>query len=307
MTGPAAGDQEEVLRAVPDTPTGGTDAPRRGTAAPIPAAESPERWRQVRAVLTASRQELSHLAASLYPDLPRVGATDLLSRAEWLPGAPLSLDDLPLTWVERPPPPVVDASGPASAHIRPVREAGRRYASYADAVAGLDRPALFENRPSYRLLGAALAGPPALRLALTSYFEGMELGHSVAHELAVIEREDVPGIRQHPGHRRLVRGHGLHRLWVVGGQVQRDRGAAAAAEDVPTGEPVLVQHRDRVRALAGHRDRGRAARQPAPRVAPPVVGQHRVLVGQEALSQLAAAFTDAARWVQPSEGRAQPG
>ncbi len=185
---------------MPDTPIGGPDTPSRGTAATTPAATtpaagSPERWRQVRAVLTANRQELSHLAASLYPDLPRVGATDLLSRAEWLPDAPLGLDDLPLTWVERPPSPVADTSGPVSAHVRPVRETGRRYASYADAVAGLDRPALFENRPSYRLLGAAMAGAPALRLALTSYFEGMELGHSVAHELAAAWAEAGAGAR----------------------------------------------------------------------------------------------------------------
>jgi len=135
-------------------------------------------------VLTANRQELSRLAARLYPDLPRAGSTDLLTRAEWLPDAPLALDDLSLTWVERPPAPVFDATGAASAHVRPAHEDGRRYASYADAVGDLDRPSLFENRPSYRLLGAGLTGPRELRLTQTSYFAGMELGHSVAHELA---------------------------------------------------------------------------------------------------------------------------
>jgi hypothetical protein len=196
---------------VPDTPTGGTDAPAQAVNAPAQAADapdqaadapdqaadapsragapgqaadSPERWRQVRAVLTANRQELSRLAAGLYPDLPRVGSTDLLTRAEWLPDAPLALGDLPLTWVDRPPAPVFDASGPASAHVRPARGEGRRYASYADAVGDLDRPGLFENRPSYRLLGADLTGRRELRLTRTSYFAGMELGHSVAHELA---------------------------------------------------------------------------------------------------------------------------
>ena len=49
--------------------------------APVQAADSAERWRQVRAVLTANRQELSHVAAGLYPDLPRVAGTDLLTRA----------------------------------------------------------------------------------------------------------------------------------------------------------------------------------------------------------------------------------
>jgi hypothetical protein len=156
---------------------GGADAPGQ-------AADSADSWRRVRAVLTANRQELSHLAACLYPHLPRVGTTDLLTRPEWLPGAPLGLDDVTLTWVARPPAPAVAASGPVSAHVRPRREGGGRYASYAGAVGDLDRPSLFEDRPSYRFLGAALTGPPALRLALTSYFDGMELGHSVAHELA---------------------------------------------------------------------------------------------------------------------------
>jgi hypothetical protein len=79
---------------------------------------------------------------------------------------------------------VPDLSGDVSAHVRPVHPSGGRYASYADAVGGLDRPSLFENRPCYRLLGATLTGPRELRLTLTSYFAGMELGHSVGHELA---------------------------------------------------------------------------------------------------------------------------
>ncbi len=145
-------------------------------------------------MLTANRQELSHLAARLYPDLPRVGTTDLLTRAGWLPGAPLGLDDVTLTWVARPPAPAVAAGGQVSAHVRPGREGGGRYASYAGAVGDLDRPSLFENRPSYRLLGAELTGPRALRLALTSYFDGMELGHSVAHELAAAWAESGAGV-----------------------------------------------------------------------------------------------------------------
>ena len=145
-------------------------------------------------MLTANRPELSRVAVSLYPGLLRVGPTDLLSRAEWLPGAPLGLDDLPLAWVEQSPPPALDLTGPVTAHVRPVDGAGRRYASYAGAVGALDRPGLFEDRPCYRLLGAALAGPPELRLARTSYFQGMELGHAVAHELAAAWDGSAAGV-----------------------------------------------------------------------------------------------------------------
>ena len=149
------------------------------------AAGSAEGWRAVRAVLTANRHELGRVAAGLYPGLPRAGSADLLCREEWIPAVPLGLDDLPVTWDGGP-------SGEegqgrydgASAQVRPLLPEGGRYASYTAAVAALDRPALFENRPCYRLLDARLAAPAGLRIGETSYFEGIDLGHAVAHELA---------------------------------------------------------------------------------------------------------------------------
>ena len=157
------------------------------SAAGGPAAESPARWRAVRAVLTANRQELGRVAAGLYPQTPRVGPSDLLCREEWLPGAPLALDDLPVTWTGAPAPEAWYAA--ARAHVLPVTEAGERYASYADAVAAVDPPELLENRYCYRLVDASLAGAPGLptpglRFGGISYFAGMDLGHAVAHELA---------------------------------------------------------------------------------------------------------------------------
>jgi hypothetical protein len=150
------------------------------------AAGSAEGWRAVRAVLTANRHELGRIAAGLYPGLPRAGSADLLCREEWIPPVPLGLDDLPVTW-DGGPSGEKDGQGRydgASAQVRPLRPDGGRYASYTAAVAALDRPALFENRPCYRLLDARLAAPAGLRIAGTSYFEGIDLGHAVAHELA---------------------------------------------------------------------------------------------------------------------------
>jgi hypothetical protein len=167
----------------------------------ILAAESAQRWRDVRAVLTANRHELGRVAATLYPGLPRAGSADLLCREEWLPPAPLGLDDLPVTWDGRAP----DSSGgeawptrrydAASAQVRPLRPDGGRYASYTDAVAALDRPALFENRPCYRLLDARLAAPAGLRIGQTSYFEGIDLGHAVAHELTAAWQRSGDAVR----------------------------------------------------------------------------------------------------------------
>jgi len=160
--------------------------------APALTGESAERWRAVRRVLTAHRHELGRVAARLYPEVPRVASADLLCRTEWVPPEPLRLDDIALHW---------DGGGPgqdgdpgnrdgagryaeASRGVRPERSDGERYRSYTEAVAALDRPELFENRPCYRLLDAGLTGPAGLRVGETSYFEGIDLGHAVAHELA---------------------------------------------------------------------------------------------------------------------------
>lgn len=152
-------------------------------------AESLERWRAVRGVLTANRAELGRVAARLYPGGLRVGSAELLGREEWVPAGPVRLDEVALRWDG-------EAGGrggagagaegyaEASRGVRPVRADGERYASYTGAVAELDRPALFENRPCYRLLDARLAAPAGLRVGETSYFEGIDLGHAVAHELA---------------------------------------------------------------------------------------------------------------------------
>ena len=159
------------------------------------AGESAEQWRAVRGVLTANRLELGRVAVGLYPGMPRAGAADLLCREEWLPGTPLGLDDLLVTWdggdgdlpdgdrrlVEQ-----TAGYGVAPEHVLPLRHEGGRYPSYADAVAALDPPELLENRPCYRLLDARLTGTPGLRVGGTSYFAGMDLGHAVAHELAAV-------------------------------------------------------------------------------------------------------------------------
>jgi hypothetical protein len=81
-----------------------------------------------------------------------------------------------------------------SAHLRPVAPDGRRYPSYAAAMAAADPPALFENRPTYRLLGANLAdgGEPALWLARGRYFDSVSVAEALGHELAAAMPADGP-------------------------------------------------------------------------------------------------------------------
>ena len=157
-----------------------------------------EHWRRVRRLLTEHRLELAAMAAGLYPDLPRVAGTDLLCWPGWLPATPLDVADLRLGWVSAPPPAAADGAGEAAAHVLPRSAAGLAYPTYAAAIEALDRPALFENRVCYRLLDAELGGayqarpdqsrpgrasPPRLRFGLARYFDAVNLGHAVAHEL----------------------------------------------------------------------------------------------------------------------------
>jgi len=103
------------------------------------------------------------------------------------------VDCLPRRRPERPPPPAVDGGEPASAHVRPERADGEHYRTYADALAALDPPALFENRPSYRLLAAHLTGGKG-RLDLTRgrYFDGVNIGEALSHELAARDSDPQP-------------------------------------------------------------------------------------------------------------------
>ncbi len=146
-----------------------------------------EEWRAARRSLNQRRHQLAAVAACLYPSVPRVGSTRLLCREEWLPDRPVDLDQVQLRWTEPAPPPAVSGAGPASAHLRPGAAGGHRYPTYADAVAALDPPATFENRPTYRPLAASLAGSadgPHLDLAHGQYFDTVSVAEALAHELA---------------------------------------------------------------------------------------------------------------------------
>ena len=151
--------------------------------------DSAAHWRDIRRLLNSSRHELAVRAAQLYPAVPRVGGTPLLTTPQWLPPAPLDLGEVALAWADAAPP-GADVSGTASAHLRPRQASGDRYASYAEALAAIERPALLENRPIYRLLSASLSGsPPLLRLTSARYFDWVNGGEALAHELTSAWRQ----------------------------------------------------------------------------------------------------------------------
>lgn len=122
--------------------------------------ESQREWLRIRHEMRERRFELSHAVAALYPHAVKVEATPLLSSIEWLPVLPLPLADVELELVADPPAARITGREPAARPVLPIREDGSRYTSYAEAMADLAAPTVFENRPTYRLLDTDLSAAP---------------------------------------------------------------------------------------------------------------------------------------------------
>ncbi|MER7450353.1 hypothetical protein ABTW96_08695 [Nocardia beijingensis] len=136
-------------------------------------------WLAVRAYLRSHRPTLDAAAAASYPDANRVAGTPLLTRLEWIPPSPLPLDDVTLEWSADD----SAAAAPPSSSVLPVRTSDQPYETYAEAVGEIAAPAVFENRPTYRLLHAELASDtPVLRFGTGRYFDSVNVGEAAAHE-----------------------------------------------------------------------------------------------------------------------------
>jgi hypothetical protein len=122
-------------------------------------------WLRVRHRLRADRYTLAVEAATRYPEVRKFAGTPLLTRPEWVPARPVPLADIALTLGASPPLPALPAT------------------HYARAMAEHDRPAVFENRPTYRLLAASLA-EPRLAFGHGTYFDSIDTGEAAAHEYA---------------------------------------------------------------------------------------------------------------------------
>ncbi|MPZ64559.1 MAG: transcriptional regulator [Pseudonocardiaceae bacterium] len=147
--------------------------------------ESQREWLRGREYLLANRYELGQDAADLYPDTMTVAGTPLLTRCEWLPSEPIPLDAIHVEFAPETPFAGLAGDDPATASVRPQCADGSPYLTYSSAMADLAAPAVFENRSTYRLLSADLAGPRGrLVFGRGNYFDGIDLGEAAAHEYA---------------------------------------------------------------------------------------------------------------------------
>ena len=145
---------------------------------------SQDDWLRVRSYLREHRHALAVDAAGDYPAERRLAGTPLLTAPEWRLAEPVPLPDIKLTFVPRP---ARAEAGPAlgevMAPLLPERPDGTRYRSYSDALRDLAAPAVFENRPTYRLIEADL-GQGRLAFTRGRYFDGVDTGEAAAHEYA---------------------------------------------------------------------------------------------------------------------------
>ncbi|MGH3795258.1 MAG: helix-turn-helix domain-containing protein [Pseudonocardiaceae bacterium] len=151
---------------------------------------SQQKWCRVRRYLNRQRGDLARVAASLYRREVRIGSMPFIASREWLPGKPIRLEDIQLSWSDNPGPPAVTGAEPEADGVLPLRITGRRFDRYTSAIRYLDKPSLFENRTSYRLLGIDLLdNPPSMTFCLGTYFDKLDVPEAIAHELAAAQEQ----------------------------------------------------------------------------------------------------------------------
>lgn len=158
---------------------------------------SEQQWLRIRRYLQQHRYDLSVKAAAGYPEDAKVAGTPLLTVPRWRLAAPIPLSDVDLEWRPQPDALATVDVADAAAPILPERVDGTRFRRYSEVIGELAAPAVFENRPTYRLLDADLTGPRGrLVFGHGHYFDGIDTGEAAAHEYAATQLGLAPsGIR----------------------------------------------------------------------------------------------------------------
>jgi transcriptional regulator with XRE-family HTH domain len=157
-------------------------------------------WLRTRRNLNLHRAELTELVSRIYPSPVRLDATGILRSESWRLPAPVDLTSVRLAWEDSTPAPVITGQHAETLPLRPLVSRGHHYTRYHRAVHDLDRPRLFENRLCYRLLDVARhaagdAQTVGLTLGSMCYFDMIDVGEALAHEVALAAMDEDGTIR----------------------------------------------------------------------------------------------------------------
>ncbi|MEV0991834.1 helix-turn-helix transcriptional regulator [Streptomyces sp. NPDC049949] len=156
-----------------------------GERSPLAAVDDQRRWRMTRRELNRHRADLTQAAARLYPDVSRAGSSPVLTRESWMWSEPVDFADIELAWLTQTSPPEISGRETEAEGVRPLAPHGAKFDRYTQAIRMIDRPSLFVNRPSFRLLDVGRTeGGPKLSFGYTTYFDMADICEGVAHELA---------------------------------------------------------------------------------------------------------------------------
>jgi hypothetical protein len=161
------------------------------------------------------------LSASLCPGDTIAGP--LLVKEDWLLKEPIDTRGLQVEFA------AINSEQKLASPARGVlaHETSRRtYARYSEALGALDRPSLFEDRLCYRVMNVSLSGnQPSIALELMTYFDAIDLGEAMRHELAVAKGSLAKApLRKSLGDLREIRSR--HTLGAVNVITLRAEGAA---------------------------------------------------------------------------------
>jgi transcriptional regulator with XRE-family HTH domain len=174
-----------ALGLAPSSESSITVHPTIGPDVPADVAASQHDWLTTRSKLNEHRSEMTRLAANLYPTEIRLNDTGVLMRQDWRPEEPIDLRSIKLTLKDDTPRPPVTGKQEETRPLRPLCEPRKYYDSYHRPMRDLAQPRLFENRVCYRLLDFEHdSGQADLTLGLMRYFDMIDVGESLAHELA---------------------------------------------------------------------------------------------------------------------------
>ncbi|MFE3442621.1 hypothetical protein ACFXNW_06300 [Nocardia sp. NPDC059180] len=160
----------------------------RKALAPQKQSQTQDLWVSERQNLNTSRADLSKYAAHLHiaasSKVRAIGGTSMLAIEGWT-HLPIPLQALQVTFTNGPAPDQASFLDVARG-ILPMGRHGRRYALYSEAMGDFARPALFDNRVSYRLVNLEMGSDGRTKMQFTTcrYFEMLNIAEPLAHELS---------------------------------------------------------------------------------------------------------------------------